>query len=68
MFSSIKRRMIREKGFRLDRQMPGNQLLGHRQLELAVNGLLAHQLRQQIAHDPVGGVFFSDRVSISLTR
>ncbi|MNR44972.1 hypothetical protein D3C85_1637780 [compost metagenome] len=37
--------------------MPGNQLLGHRQFELAVNGLLTHQLRQQIAHHPVGGVF-----------
>ncbi|MNN88884.1 hypothetical protein D3C81_2066230 [compost metagenome] len=36
--------------------MPGDQLLGHRQFELAVHGLQAHQLRQQVAHHAVRGV------------
>ncbi|MNF85743.1 hypothetical protein D3C84_681500 [compost metagenome] len=37
--------------------MAGNQLLGHRQLELALNRLQVHQLREQVPHDPVGSVF-----------
>ncbi|CAN1601533.1 protein of unknown function [Pseudomonas mediterranea] len=37
--------------------MARNQLLGHRQFELAVHGLQANQLRQQVAHHAVSGVF-----------